>query len=141
MLKWNKYIRDNEKLFASHYKLILIFNKSDLNTRFEIPSAIMNESRFITIILVSAKTGYNIDKLKYHFEQTAKKIVDECARHRHELANVRQSGRVTNNGINSSSENCNNDTIFGSTFSNMKINVDLKEYREKMKTYYENSRC
>jgi small GTP-binding protein len=140
MLKWNKYIRDNEKLFFSHYKLLLIFNKSDLNTSFEIPNSMLNESRFITITVVSAKTGYNIDKLKYHLEVTAKKIVDEYARESHE-ANACRSGRVTNNGINSSSENCNNDTIFGSTFSNMKINVDLKEYREKMKTYYENSRC
>ena len=140
MLKWNKYIRDNEKLFDSHYKLLLIFNKSDLNTSFEIPTAIMNESRFITITLVSAKTGYNIDKLKYHLELTAKKIVDEYARESHE-ANARGSGRITNNCMNSNTENGNNDTIFGSTFLNMKMNVDLAEYREKMKTYYENSRC
>lgn len=140
MLKWNKYIRDNEKMFDSHYKLLLIFNKSDLNTNFEIPTTIMNESRFITITLVSAKTGYNIDKLKYHLEVTAKKIVDEYARESHE-ANARRSGRMTNNGMNSNTENSSNDTIFGSTFSNMKINVDLVEYREKMKTYYENSRC
>ena len=141
MLKWNKYIRDNEKLFDSHYKLLLIFNKSDLNTSFEIPNSILNESRFIFITVVSAKTGYNIDKLKYHLEVTAKKIVDEYSRESHE-ANARRSGRMTNNGMNSSNtENSSNDTIFGSTFLNMKINVDLKEYREKMKTYYENSRC
>jgi hypothetical protein len=45
-----------------------------------------------------------------------------------------------NNGINLNDAN---DTVFGSTFSNinMKINVDLSEYKEKMKRYYENPRC
>ncbi len=148
MLKWNKYIQDNEKLFSPRYKLFLIFNKSDLNPEFEIPSNIFNQSQFTFITLVSAKTGYNIDKLKFHLELTAKKIVDEYARESHELANARRSGRVINNnntgdvnnniGMNSNDAN---DTIFGSTFSNMKINVDLLEYREKMTTYYKNSRC
>ena len=148
MLKWNKYIQDNQKLFSPRYKLFLIFNKSDLNPEFEIPSNIFNQSQFTFITLVSAKTGYNIDKLKFHLELTAKKIVDEYARESHELANARRSGRVINNnntgdvnnniGMNSNDAN---DTIFGSTFSNMKINVDLLEYREKMTTYYKNSRC
>jgi small GTP-binding protein len=144
IMKWNKYIQDNEKLFSPHYKLLLIFNKSDLNAEFEIPTAIMNDSRFIFITFVSAKTGHNIEKLKCNFEQTAKKIIDECARQSHDLANARQSGRVTNinNGeTNSNTENSDNDTILGSMFSNMKINVDVVEYREKMKTYYKNSRC
>ena len=141
MLKWNKYIQDNQKLFSPRYKLLLIFNKSDLNPVFEIPTELMNDSRFIFITFVSAKTGHNIEKLKSHLEQTAKKIVDEYARESHELANARRTSRQTNNGMNSNTENSSNDTIFGSTFSNMKINVDLTEYREKMKTYYENSRC
>lgn len=143
MLKWNKYIQDNEKLFSPHYKLVLIFNKSDLNTEFEIPTNLVNQSQFIYITLVSAKTGCNIDKLKFHLDLTAKKIVDECARESHEFANARRSGRVTSNtnNVNSNVENCDNDTIFGSTFSNMKINLDILEYREKMKNYYENSRC
>ena len=51
-----------------------------------------------------------------------------------------------NNGMNSNNSNNSNnanDTAFGSTFSNinMKINVDLSEYKEKMKRYYENPRC
>jgi len=141
LLKWNKYIRENENLFSPYYKLLLICNKSDLNPGFEIPTAIMNDSRFIFITLVSAKTGHNIEKLKFHLEQTAKKIVDECARHSHELANARRNGRATNGETNSNTENGNNDTILGSMFSNLNINVDVEEYREKMKMYYKNSRC
>ena len=141
MLKWNKYIQENEKLFSPYFKSLLIFNKGDLKTDFEIPTTIMSQSQFIFITLVSAKTGYNIDKFKFHLDLTAKKIVDAHARTSHEFANMRRNGCMTNNGMNSNTENGNNDTIFGSTFSNMKINVDLTEYREKMKTYYENSRC
>jgi small GTP-binding protein len=151
IMKWNKYIQDNEKLFSPHYKLLLIFNKSDLNPVFEIPTAIMNYTQFIFITFVSAKTGHNIEKLKSQLEQTAKKIVDEYARESHELANARRSGRVINNNNNNNIGDANNnigmnsndanDTILGSMFSNMKINVDVVEYREKMKTYYKNSRC
>jgi small GTP-binding protein len=140
ILKWNKYIEDNEKLFSPYCKLFLIFNKYDLNPGFEIPSYIMNQQQFIFITLVSAKSGHNIDKLKLHLELTAKKIVDECARTSHEFANIRR-GINNDNHINSSIENNANDTIFGSTFSNMKMNVDLSEYKEKMKRYYDNPHC
>ena len=105
----------------------------------------MNQPHFTFITLVSAKTGHNIDKLKFHLDLTAKKIVDECARRSHEFANTRRNSRGLNdinlnNGINLNDAN---DTVFGSTFSNinMKINVDLSEYKEKMKRYYENPRC
>ena len=103
----------------------------------------MNQQQFIFITLVSAKSGHNIDKLKFHLELTAKKIVDECARTSHEFANMRRNIRGINNDnhINSSIENNANDTIFGSTFSNMKINVDISEYKEKMKRYYDNPHC
>jgi small GTP-binding protein len=160
-LKWNKYIQENETLFSPHFKLFLIFTKHDLNSGFEIPETVMNQPQFTFITLVSAKTGHNIDKLKFHLELTAKKIVDECARRSHEFANTRRNSRgITdnNNGINgnigmngnngmnsnnSNNANGDNDTVFGSTFSNinMKINVDLSEYKEKMKRYYENPRC
>ena len=152
-LKWNKYIQENEKLFSPYSKVFLIFNKSDLNSDFEIPENIMNQQQFTFITLVSAKTGHNIEKLKFHLELTAKKIVDECARRSHEFANTRRNSRgITdnNNGINNGmnlnngiNSNNANDSIFGSTFSNMnmKINVDLSEYKEKMKRYYENPRC
>ena len=95
------------------------------------------------ITFVSAKTGYNIDKLKEKLDIVAKKIVDEISHTSHEFANMRRNIRGTNNSNsnNSNIENDENDTIFGSTFSNMKINVDLLEYRDKMKKYYENSYC
>ena len=125
--------------------MFLIFNKSDLNSDFEIPENIMNQQQFIFITLVSAKSGHNIDKLKLHLELSAKKIVDEYARTSHEFANMRRNSRGMNNINNSDSSMGNNanDTIFGSTFSNinMKINIDISEYKEKMKRYYENPHC
>ena len=149
ILKWNKYIQENEKLFSPHFKLFLIFNKHDLNSGFEIPTTIMNQQQFTFITLVSAKTGHNIDKLKYHLERGAKKIIDERARISHDKA-TNMHGNNGNNGNNrgvnngnSNIQNKENDTIFGSTFSNinMKINIDLSEYKEKMKRYYENPHC
>jgi small GTP-binding protein len=143
ILKWNKYIQDNEKMFAPHYKIIILFNKHDLNTGFEIPKtiSIMNNSQIAFITIISAKTGHNVDRFKFHMEQTAKKIVDECARTENTSAR-----RVTNDGAvhdtgSSNIENGANGTIFGSAFSNMKMKVELQEYRESVKKYYENSRC
>ena len=143
MLKWNKYIQENEKLFSPYYKLFLIFNKHDLIPDFEIPETIMNQTQFTFITLVSAKTGYKIDKLNFHLELTAKKIVDEYARTSHEFANMRRNSRGGGSGSDSNIENNANDTIFGSGFSNinMNIGINLSEYRDKMKKYYENSRC
>lgn len=154
ILKWNKYIQDNEKLFSQYYKMFLIFNKYDLNGDFEVPINIMNQIQFPFITLVSAKTGYNIDKLKFHLELNAKKIVDESARRSHEFANMHRNSRGINNGNNNSSNNNgdgnigmnsnnSNDTIFGSTFSNIntKLSLDISEYKEKMKRYYENPHC
>ena len=142
ILKWNKYIQDNDALFSQYSKMFLIFNKHDLNTGFEIPTAIVNQLQFTFITLVSAKTGHNIDKLKFHLELNAKKIVDECARRSHENASTH---RVTNDGtVHGNSSNIDNEangTIFGSAFSNMKMKVELQEYRESVKKYYENSRC
>ena len=124
--------------------MFLIFNKHDLNTGFEVPTDATNQLQFTFITPVSAKTGHNIDKLKFHLELNAKKIVDEAARRSHEFAaNMHRNNRGTNsNGDNGDSNNV-NDTTFCSTFSNinMKINVDLSEYKEKMKRYYENPRC
>lgn len=146
LLKWNKYIQESEKLFSPHYKIVLIFNKSDLNTGFEIPTSIMNQSEFTFIMMVSAKTGYNIDKLKFHLESTAKKIVDEYARESHEFANMRRNIRAGGGSASDSNiKNNTNDTIYGSAFSNINMNIgigiDLSEYRHKMKSYYENSCC
>lgn len=134
ILKWNKYIQDNEKLFVPYYKLFLIFNKHDLNSDFQIPTNIVNQSQFVFITLVSAKTGYGIDKLKFHMELNSKKIIDDNARRSHESSSIDRN----HNSGNSNIQNNTNDTIF-SSLSNMKVNVE--EYRDKMKKYYEDSRC
>ena len=131
ILKWNKYIQDNETLFSPNFKLILIFNKYDLNNDFEIPKDIINQTQFGLITLVSAKSGYNIDKLKLHLDVIVKKYIDENAHASHE--HHRNKFNNSNNDNNSNIENSSNDTIFGSTFSNMKINFGLSEYKEKMK--------
>ena len=144
MLKWNKYIQDNDKLFSPYFKLFLIFNKHDSNPDFKIPETIMNQSQFTFITLVSAKTGHKIDKLNFNLELIAKKIVDEHARTSHEFANMRRNIRGMTGGSSSDSniENNANDTIFGSAFSSINMSiVDLSEYREKMKRYYDNPRC
>jgi Ras-related protein Rab-5C len=142
ILKWNKYIQDNEKLFSPHFKLLLIFNKHDLNSEFEIPTAVMNELQFTFITFVSAKTGYNIDKLKTHIEAVARKIIDEHARESHDnVASMRRNGNHSNHNSDGNIQNKENDTIFGSTFSNIKMNIDLSQYKEKMKRYYENPHC
>ena len=130
-LKWKKYIQDNETLFSPNFKLILIFNKHDLNNDFEIPKDIINQTQFGLITLVSAKSGYNINKLKLHLDVTVKKYIDENAHASHEHRN--KFNNRNNNNTNSNIENSSNDTIFGSTFSNMKISVGFLEYKEKMK--------
>ena len=128
-LKWNKYIQDNETVFSPNFKLILMFNKHDLKNDFEIPKDIINQTQqFDLITLVSAKTGYNIDNLKLHLDVTVKKYIDENARASHDYRN-----KFNKSNNNSNIENSSNDTIFGSTFSNMKINFGLSEYKEKMK--------
>ena len=132
-LKWNKYIQDNETLFSPNFKLILIFNKHDLNNDFEIPKDVVNQTQFSSITLVSAKTGFNIDKLKLHLDVIVKKYIDENARASHEHRNKFNNSNNDNNNNNSNIENSSNDTIFGYTFSNMKINFGLLEYKEKMK--------
>ena len=159
VLKWNKYIKENENLFSPHFKLFLIFNKYDANPNIEIPETIMSETtQFSFVILVSAKTAHNIDKLKTYLDVSAKKIVDECARasHDHDNAMRRNSycgitnhnnhnnnnnNNRLNTGNNSNIGNNENDTMFGSTFSNLNINIGFQEYRGKMKKYYEKSSC
>jgi len=131
--KWNKYIQENETLFSPNFKLILIFNKHDLKNDFEIPKNVINQTQFDFITLVSAKKGYNIDNLKLHLDAIVKKYIDEHARVTHEHRNKFNNSSNNNSKINSNIENSSNDTIFGSTFSNMKINLGFSEYKEKMK--------
>ena len=136
-VKWSKYIEDNKKLFLPHFKLFLIFNKYDLNTKFEIPNVILEQTQFIYISIVSAKSAHNIDKLKTYLEVVAKKIVEERATHIHLHANS-NSNVGNNSNIRDIGEN-KNDTIFGSKFSN--ININISEYRDKMKKYYDDTHC
>lgn len=139
-VKWSKYIEDNKKLFLPHFKIFLIFNKYDLNTKFEIPNVILEQTQFIYISIVSAKSAHNIDKLKIYLEVVAKKIVEERATQMHFHANLNSNGgNVGNNSnIRDIGEN-KKDTIFGSKFSNMNINIS--EYGDKMKKYYDETHC
>jgi Ras-related protein Rab-5C len=144
-VKWNAYIQDNKTMFSPHCKLFLLFNKYDLNPRFEIPENIMSQIQFSFVTLVSAKTAHNIDKLKTHVETTAKKIIDEYACASHEYANIRRhrdnrSNADTNANANTDG-NAENGTIFGSTFSNVDMKVRFSEYGDKVKKYYENTHC
>jgi hypothetical protein len=86
---------------------------------------------------VSAKSSHNIDKLKTYLEVVAKKIVEERATHIHLHANS-NSNVGNNSNIRDIGEN-KNDTIFGSKFSN--ININISEYRDKMKKYYDDTHC
>ena len=133
-VKWSKYIEDNKKLFLPHFKLFLIFNKYDLNTKFEIPKIILEQTQFIYISIVSAKSSHNIDKLKTYLEVVAKKIIEERATHIQLHANSN-----SNVGNNSNIGDNKNDTIFGSKFSN--ININISEYGDKMKKYYDDAHC
>ena len=133
-VKWSKYIEDNKKLFSPHFKLFLIFNKYDLNTKFEIPTIILEQTQFIYISIVSAKNSHNIDKLKTYLEVVAKKIIEERATHIQLHANSN-----SNVGNNSNIGDNKNDTIFGSKFSN--ININISEYGDKMKKYYDDAHC
>ena len=133
-VKWSKYIEDNKKLFLPHFKLFLIFNKYDLNTKFEIPKIILEQTQFIYISIVSAKSSHNIDKLKTYLEVVAKKIVEERVTHIHLHANSN-----SNVGNNSNIGDNKNDTIFGSKFSN--ININITEYGDKIKKYYDDAHC
>ena len=133
-VKWSKYIEDNKKLFSPHFKLFLIFNKYDLNTKFEIPKIILEQTQFIYISIVSAKSSHNIDKLKTYLEVVAKKIIEERATHIQLHANSN-----SNVGNNSNIGDNKNDTIFGSKFSN--ININISEYGDKMKKYYDDAHC
>lgn len=134
-VKWNKYIEDNQKRFSPHFKLFLVFNKHDLNTDFEIPTSILEQTQYTFITLVSAKTAHNIDKLKTHLEIVARKIVEERAIATSMRVNLDASANANNR--NSNNNNNKNDTIFGSKFAN----INFSEYGDKMKKYYDGAHC
>ena len=134
-VKWNKYIEDNQKRFSPHFKLFLVFNKNDLNTDFEIPKSMLEQTQYTFITLVSAKTAHNIDKLKTHLEVVARKIVEERALATSMRVNLDASANANNR--NSNNNNNKNDTIFGSKFAN----INFSEYGDKMKKYYDGVHC
>lgn len=134
-VKWNKYIEDNQKRFSPHFKLFLVFNKNDLNTDFEIPKPILEQTQYTFITLVSAKTAHNIDKLKTHLEVVARKIVEERAIATSMRVNLDASANANNR--NSNNNNNKNDTIFGLKFSS----INFSEYGDKMKKYYDGAHC
>ena len=134
-VKWNKYIEDNQKRFSPHFKLFLVFNKHDLNTDFEIPKPILEQTQYTFITLVSAKTAHNIDKLKTHLEVVARKIVEERALATSMRVNLDASANANNR--NSNNNNNKNDTIFGLKFSS----INFSEYGDKMKKYYDGAHC
>lgn len=134
-VKWNKYIEDNQKRFSPHFKLFLVFNKNDLNTDFEIPKSILEQTQYTFITLVSAKTAHNIDKLKTHLEVVARKIVEERAIATSMRVNLDASANANNR--NSNNNNNKNDTIFGLKFSS----INFSEYGDKMKKYYDGAHC
>ncbi len=141
-VKWNKYIEDNQKRFSPHFKLFLLFNKYDLNLEFQLPKIILDQMQYTFISLVSAKSAHNIDKLKMHLEVTARKIVEERATiHANGNANSINGNASNNNNQNSNSNSNKNDTIFGSRFSNMNMNINLSEYGDKIKKYYDGAHC
>jgi small GTP-binding protein len=137
-VKWNKYIEDNQKRFSPHFKLFLIFNKHDLNEDFEIPKPMLEQTQYTFISLTSAKSAHNIDKLKTHLEVVARKIVEERATATSMRVNLDANSI---NGNNSNNNNNINDTIFGSKFSNMNLNINFSEYGDKMKKYYDGAHC
>lgn len=134
-VKWNKYIEDNQKRFSPHFKLFLVFNKNDLNTDFEIPKSMLEQTQYTFITLVSAKTAHNIDKLKTHLEVVARKIVEERAIATSMRVNLDASTNANNR--NSNNNNNKNDTIFGLKFSS----INFSEYGDKMKKYYDGAHC
>ena len=137
-VKWNKYIEDNQKRFSPNFKLFLVFNKFDLNEEFEIPKPILDQMQYAFISLVSARSAHNIDKLKMHLEVAARKIVEERATSTNSNANS-VNGNLNNR--NSNNNNNINDTIFGSRFSNINLNINLSEYGDKIKKYYDGAHC
>ena len=144
-VKWNKYIEDNQKRFSHNFKLFLIFNKIDLNEEFEIPTPIIEQIQYTFISIVSARSAHNIDKLKMHLEIVARKIVEERTTiHINGNANINNNINcinASNNNNNSNNKNNNNDTIFGYKFSNINLDINLSEYGDKMKKYYDGAHC
>jgi len=71
-IKWFSYTKNNINLLNKDYKICLFFNKQDMNKYFQVPEDILKNEEISFINLISAKTGYNIDKIKLTLDSLAK---------------------------------------------------------------------
>lgn len=75
-IKWFSYTKNNINLLNKDYKICLFFNKQDTNKYFQVPEDILNNIEISYITIISAKTGYNLDRIKYILENIAKNYID-----------------------------------------------------------------
>jgi len=80
-LKWFSYAKNNNNLLNKDYKICVFFNKQDINNIFQIPDHILNNIEISYITIISAKTGYNLDRIKYILENIAKNYIDNLCPH------------------------------------------------------------
>ena len=71
-LKWFSYAKNNSILLNKDYKICVFFNKQDINKFFQVPEDILGNKEISFCNLISAKTGYNIDKIKSILDTLAK---------------------------------------------------------------------
>ena len=71
-IKWFSYTKNNINLLNKDFKICLFFNKQDANKYFQVPEDILKNEEISFINLISAKTGYNIDKIKSTLDTLAK---------------------------------------------------------------------
>lgn len=76
-IKWFSYTKNNINLLNKDYKICLFFNKQDTNKYFQVPEDILKNEEISFINLISAKTGYNIDKIKSTLDSLAKIHMNE----------------------------------------------------------------
>lgn len=70
-IKWFSYAKNNNNLLSKNYKFCVFFNKQDTNKNFQIPEHILNNIEISYINIISAKTSFNIDKVKQTLEKLA----------------------------------------------------------------------
>ena len=75
-IKWFSYTKNNINLLNKDFKICLFFNKQDMNKYFQVPEDILGNKEISFINLISAKSGYNIDKIKSTLESLAKMHIE-----------------------------------------------------------------
>jgi Ras-related protein Rab-5C len=75
-IKWFSYTKNNINLLNKDHKICLFFNKQDMNKYFQIPEDIIGNKEISFINLISAKSGYNIDKIKSTLDSLAKMHIE-----------------------------------------------------------------